>query len=193
MERKNKAHGLPDTEPSPLTPEEVIETRRRSLKTRREFLALIGKIVCIIVAVWALFSFVFGVSIVQGEGMYPRMRDGDVTLWYRLESNLNIGDIVTFIIDSERQYGRVVARGGDTVDFTEDGLLLLNGSAQQEEVFFQTSKQNRAQTFPMTVPEGKVFILGDNRACSVDSRDYGAVSVSEIDGKIISLMRRRGL
>lgn len=193
MERKNKTHGPLVTEPPPLTPEKVIETRSRSLEIRREFLALIGKIVCIIVVVWALFGFVFGVSIVQGEGMYPRMRDGDVTLWYRLESNLNIGDIVTFTMDGERQYGRVVAKGGDTVDFTEDGLLLLNGSAQQEEVFFQTSKQNRIQSFPMTVPEGEVFILGDNRACSVDSRDYGAVSVSELDGKIISLMRRRGL
>lgn len=193
MERKNKTHGPPGKEPPPLTPEKVIETRSRSLEIRREFLALIGKIVCIIVVVWALFGFVFGVSIVQGEGMYPRMRDGDVTLWYRLESNLNIGDIVTFTMDGERQYGRVVAKGGDTVDFTEDGLLLLNGSAQQEEVFFQTSKQNRIQSFPMTVPEGEVFILGDNRACSVDSRDYGAVSVSELDGKIISLMRRRGL
>lgn len=193
MERKNKTHGPPGTEPPPLTPEKVIETRSRSLEIRREFLALIGKIVCIIVVVWALFGFVFGIGIVQGEGMYPRMRDGDVTLWYRLESNLNIGDIVTFTMDGERQYGRVVAKGGDTVDFTEDGLLLLNGSAQQEEVFFQTSKQNRIQSFPMTVPEGEVFILGDNRACSVDSRDYGAVSVSELDGKIISLMRRRGL
>jgi signal peptidase I len=193
MKRRNKTNGPPGKGPPPLTPEAVIETRRRSLETHREFLALIGKIVCIIVAVWALFSFVFGVSIVKGEGMYPRMRDGDVTLWYRLESNLNIGDVVTFTMDGERQYGRVVAKGGDTVDFSEDGLLLLNGSAQQEEVFFQTSKQNRAQSFPMTVPEGKVFILGDNRTYSVDSRDYGAVSVSEINGKIISLMRRRGL
>ena len=193
MKRRNKTHGPPGTGPPPLTPEEAIETRRRSLETRREFLTLIEKIVCIIVAVWALFSFVFGVSIVQGEGMYPRMRDGDVTLWYRLESNLNIGDVVTFTMDGERQYGRVVAKGGDTVDFSEDGLLLLNGSAQQEEVFFQTSKQNRAQSFPMTVPEGEVFILGDNRTYSVVCRDYGAVSVSKIYGKIISLMRRRGL
>jgi len=177
----------------PLTPEEVIKARRRSLETRREFLALIRKIVCVVAAVWALFSFVFGISIISGEGMYPRMRDGDVTLWYRLESSLNIGDIVTFTVDGERQYGRIVAKGGDTVDFTEDGLLLLNGNAQQEEVFFQTSKQNRAQSFPMTVPEGEVFVLGDNRPYSVDSRDYGAIPVSEIDGKVISLMRRRGL
>lgn len=193
MKQKNKVKGSSGTCSQPHTPGEVIEARYRSLETSRAFWALIKKMICIAVAVWALFSFVFGVSIVQGEGMYPRMRDGDVTLWYRLEQNPNIGDIVTFTRDGERQYGRVVAKGGDTVDFTKDGLLLLNGSAQQEEVFFQTSKQNRAQAFPITIPENEVFILGDNRAYSVDSRDYGSVSASEIDGKIISLMRRRGL
>lgn len=190
---KKQKEWLAEHKVAPLTPEEVIETRRKSLQMRREFLALVAKITFIILSVWALFSFVFGIGIVRGEGMYPRMRDGDVTLWYRLESNLNIGDVVTFTMNGERQYGRIVAKSSDVVDFTEDGLLLLNGSAQQEEVFFQTSKQNHAQFFPMTIPEGNVFILGDNRAYSVDSRDYGAVSVSQIDGKIISLMRRRGL
>lgn len=193
MKQQTRAHDPPDTETPVPTPGEEVEVRRRGLETHRELLTLIGKIVCLVVVVWVLFGFIFGISIVQGEGMYPRMRDGDVTLWYRLEGDYGIGDIVTFDVDGERQYGRVVAKGGDTVDFSEDDLLLLNGSAQQEEVFSPTSKQNRTQSFPLTVPKGEIFVLGDNRVYSVDGRDYGAISVSKIDGKIISLLRRRGL
>jgi len=193
MKKNRKTDGQPGTGPSISMPDGPAEKQLEARETRREFFALMGKILCIVIIVWALFSFVFGVSIVRGEGMYPRMRDGDVTLWYRLQNSYSIGDLVTFMVGGERQYGRIVAKGGDTVDFSDDGILLLNGSPQQEEVFFQTSKENRAQTFPVTLRQDQVFILGDNRAYSVDSRDYGPVAVSGIDGKIISLLRRRGL
>lgn len=193
MKKRDKVRDRSRAKPSSLTPEEVIETRRRSLEIYREFFALLRKIIFIVIAVWALFSFLFGIGIVRGEGMYPRMRDGDVVLWYRLERDCNIGDTVTFVFNGERQYGRIVARSGDTVDFSDDGFLILNGSAQQEEVFFQTLKENCPQVFPMTLKKDEVFILGDNRPYSVDSRNYGPVPVARLEGKILSLMRRRGI
>ena len=176
-----------------ITPENVIRKRLEHLETMDELIGLLGRIACVALIIWAVFTLVFGISAVGGEGMYPRMRDGDLTLWYRLPEEYNIGDIVTFMIDGERQYGRIVARGGDTVDFSEDGLLLLNGSAQQESVFFETLKDGRSQSFPMTLKDGELFVLGDNRVEAVDSRDYGPVAVAEIDGKVMSLLRRRGL
>jgi len=193
MTYRNKTHGVPDAGPPPSGSGEVITKSGSGHTLRREALTLLEKLAAIGIALWLLLSFVFGVSIVHGEGMYPRVRDGDVTVWYRLESKYAIGDIVTFIDGGERQYGRIVAKGGDTVDFSQDGFLMVNGNAQQEEVFFPTSKENRAQSFPMVLGSGDVFILGDNRAYSVDSRDYGAVSEKMIEGKIITLMRRRGL
>lgn len=193
MKPVNKSHGPPGKDPPPLTPERVIEKRRRNLETHREFLSLICKVFCIAFIVWVLFSFIFGIGIVNGEGMYPRMRDGDLVVFFRINSEFNIGDIVTFQIDGKRQYARVAARGGDVVDLTEDGQLVVNGNIQEEEVFYATTKEGRQTTFPCTVENDAVFVLCDNRTKARDSRDYGTVRTSDIDGKVISLLRRRGL
>lgn len=178
--------------PAP-TPEEAIARQQLRITARREFWALARRILVLALAVWAAFTYLFGLAPVHGEDMYPRLRDGDLAAWYRLEQTYNIGDVVTFRKEGSRQYGRVVARGGDTVDFSEDGQLLVNGSAQQEEVFSPTSKDGRRQVFPMKLGADEIFVLGDNRTYAHDSRDYGAVKLIDVDGKLISLLRRRGI
>jgi signal peptidase I len=193
MKQKNKSHGPPGKESPPLKPEKVIEKRKRNLEMRRDFLKLIRKVICIIFVVWVMLGFIFGIGIVNGEGMYPRMRDGDLVVFFRINSEFNVGDIVTFRIDGKRQYARIAARGGDVVDLTEDGQLVVNGNIQEEEVFFATSKEGRQTSFPCTVENDAVFVLCDNRTKARDSRDYGTVRTSDIDGKVISLLRRRGL
>ena len=177
----------------PLTVEEVIKQKRDKLATRSSFWGLIGKILFVGIAVFAVFNYVFGIGVVNGESMYPRMRDGDLVVYFRMEPEQNIGDIITFMVNGERQFARVVARGGDVVDMTEDGLLKINGNIQAEEVFFSTSKEERATTFPCRVETDSVFVLCDNRTAALDSRDYGTIPVSSIDGKVITLLRRRGL
>ena len=177
----------------PLSVEQVIRQRLDELEVRRSFWALIQKILLIAAVASLAFTFVFGIGVVDGEGMYPRMRDGDLVVFYRLENQRNIGDIVAYTEDGERQYGRIVARGGDIVDMNDDGQLIINGNIQEEEVFFATAKDNRATQFPCTVEQDSIFVLGDNRTTARDSRDYGAISISRVDGKVISILRRRGL
>ena len=60
------------------------------------FLKLIRKVICIIFVVWVMLGFIFGIGIVNGEGMYPRMQDGDLVVFFRINSEFNVGDIVTF-------------------------------------------------------------------------------------------------
>jgi signal peptidase I len=86
-----------------------------------------------------------------------------------------------------------VAQGGDVVDLNEEGQLLVNGNVQQEEIFYETEAPVSGQAFPYTVEEGSYFILCDYRTASVDSRTYGAVSKNDLDGKVITLLRRRGI
>lgn len=187
---KKPEHGA---SPFPLTIEEIIARRRERIAVIRGARALLTKITAVIAVCWFLLTFVFGVSVVKDEGMYPRLRDGDLVIFYRLADCWNIGDIAVYTADGQRQYGRVVASGGDTVDMTENGQLVVNSSVQQEEIFLPTCKEGRKTSFPVTLRKGEVFVLGDNRISASDSRDFGPVAIKDIKGKVISLFRRRGL
>ena len=79
------------------------------------------------------------------------------------------------------------------MDLNEDGQLMVNGSVQQEEVFSATSAEGRATVFPVQLAQDEVFVLGDNREYAQDSRDFGPVLHAEIHGKVISILRNRGL
>jgi signal peptidase I len=69
----------------------------------------------------------------------------------------------------------------------------VNGNAQLEEIFYTTEAREDGVEFPYTVPDDSYFVLCDYRTISSDSRDYGAVARSEIDGEIVTILRRRGI
>lgn len=79
------------------------------------------------------------------------------------------------------------------MDITADGLM-INGALQQEpEIYQQTQPYVNGVTFPLTVGEEQVFVLGDARENVIDSRIYGAVNVKDTLGKIITILRRRNI
>ena len=189
MQDENNQH----TKRKTSAPERVVKTiqnRRKHLEIRRNAWALTGKIVTITLCGYLVCTFLFGIGAVRGEGMYPRMRDGDMVIFYRMEAEQNVSDIVAYSKNGALFYGRIVALGGDTVDFNEDGQLLVNGSVQQEEVFSATSAEGRATVFPIQLTQDEVFVLGDNREYAQDSRDFGPISKGDIRGKVISLDRK---
>lgn len=171
----------------------LIQGRRRKQEIKKSAWALIGKILILTLCGYLTMIYFFGVGIVSGEGMYPRLRDGDLAIYYRLAPDHNLTDVIAYTKNDRLHYGRIVALGGDTVDFNEDGQLLVNGNVMQEEVFSATHAEGRATVFPLTLAENEVFVLGDNREYAQDSRDFGPVAVDEIKGKVISLVRNRGL
>jgi signal peptidase I len=151
------------------------------------------KLVLVVLAIWGVFTFVFGVRQVSGETMYPRLRDGDLILYYRLEQDYQIGEVVTFKLNGSTFWCRIVAQEGDVVDLDENGQLLVNGIVQQEEIFYPTEPQEGDFTYPYTVEKDNYFVLCDFRTEGFDSRSFGTVSQSTIDGKVITLLRRRGI
>jgi signal peptidase I len=156
-------------------------------------LRFIMKLAAVVLVVWAIFTFVFGIRQVSGETMYPRLRDGDLILYYRLEQDYAIDDVVTFQLNNATFWCRIVAQGGDVVDLSADGQLIVNGNVEEEEIFYQTEPQLGDVTYPYTVPEGSFFVLCDLRTTSLDSRTYGAIPQSDLDGKVITVLRRRGI
>jgi signal peptidase I len=164
-----------------------------TLKQKEIVLRFITKLAVVLLLIWAIFTFVFGIRQVSGEFMYPRVRDGDLVLYYRLENDYQIGDVVTFKLDDTTFLCRIVAQGGDVVDLDEDGQLLVNGAVQQEEIFYPTYAQDGDVTYPCTVEENSYFVLCDYRTIGFDSRTYGTIPRDTLEGKLITVLRRRGI
>lgn len=116
-------------------------------------------------------------------------------LYYRLERNYNSQDVILYEKDGSRRVGRVIAHGGDTVEITGDGELHINGSIVMENnVYYNTYPYTEGNvTYPLTLDEDEVFVLGDYREGARDSRYYGTISSDEIRGKVITILRRSDL
>ena len=179
-------------EHQPQTPAQIIAKRIDSLTARRLWLEFIWKAAVILLAFWLILTFVCGIKIVTDDSMSPSLFDGDLTFYYRLDTGCLAEDVVAYTDDNgQTAYSRVIAVPGDTVDFDENGVLLVNGSvkAMDGEKIVADNTGNRA--YPYTVPEGSYFLLNDNLSNTNDSRTIGAVDSSRIEGRIIQLLRRR--
>ncbi|SET88256.1 signal peptidase I [Lacrimispora sphenoides] len=159
----------------------------------KEIVFLLAKIAAIILAFLLVFTFLFGLCRNSDASMVPSVKDGDLVMFYRLDKSYVAQDTLVLEFKGKKQVRRVIATAGDTVDITEDGLL-INGALQQEaEIYTPTQRYEDGVEFPLTVREGEVFVLGDSRENSTDSRIYGAVRVKDTLGKVMTILRRRNI
>lgn len=181
-------------ESQPKAPSEKQEKtaylNRRALRDIRDFFI---KLAIMALAGWLLFGVIFGMAVMNGEDMYPRIRDGDLMVYFRIQQQYHVGDVVTFSQDGQRYTGRIVAQSGDRVEINENGRLLVNGRVQDEEIFYLTEVAEDGIEFPCEIPKESVFLLCDFRTSSTDSRNYGPVELTSLDGKVITILRRRGI
>lgn len=122
------------------------------------------------------------VSRISGHSMYPTLSDGDYVLLNPFARRFASGDIVTAKVDNEIIVKRVIGTGGDNITITNTGEVSVNGEKLSEPYICRTSG---AKTYCVTVPENHIWLMGDNRGASTDSRTFGAVSVYDVTGKII--------
>jgi len=169
------------------------QTSSRAPSIWRELAGLAMKIIIIAITSVFIFTFFYGFHRNTDPDMRPMVQTGDLVLFYRLNRDYAIGDLLLLDFQGERQVRRVVAGAGDTVDF-KDGDLIINGAIQQEPTIFQQTWQyETGVSFPLTVGDGQVFVLGDAREDATDSRLYGAVDKEDTLGSVITIIRRRQL
>lgn len=154
---------------------------------------LFVKIAVIIGIFVGVFTFVYGIHRVVGPHMSPMVNDGDLVMFFRLNRDYDIGDLVLLRFEGHTQVRRVVAQAGDTVNITEQGLVVNNALIHEPMIFQQTWRLETAVSFPLTVGEGQIFVLGDARETAIDSRAYGPIHISDTLGSVITVIRRRGM
>lgn len=165
----------------------------RQASVWRDLRSLVVKIAVIAVAATLAFTLVYGVDRNREPGMDPAVKDGDLVMYFRLDKDYVAGDLLALSYQGKAQVRRVVARSGDTVDITDDGLL-VNGSLQQEpNISEKTQRYEEGIDFPVTLGTNQVFVLGDARENATDSRIYGPVNTGDTRGTVITLVRRRNL
>jgi signal peptidase I len=124
---------------------------------------------------------------IPSESMSPTLRPGDQALVAKVGGTANRGDLVAFHAPQtgEIMLKRVVAVGGDTVGL-EDGVLVVNGRPQREAYVEDPDAVDSVYFGPVRVAPGSVFVLGDNRGNSDDSREFGAVPADRIIGEAVA-------
>lgn len=132
-----------------------------------------------------LFFFCWPMRL-MGSSMEPTMGDGEIVLMNRLAAlrgNYEKGDIVMFHYydadGSKTVVKRIIATEGDTIRILEDGVE-VNGELLQEDY----TEGITDGLVDMTVPEDTVFVMGDNRQSSYDSRNMGVISCEDLKGKV---------
>ena len=154
-------------------------------------------VVYILALILVLFTFCMRVVIVSGSSMFSTLVDGDYLLLINrpLCGELEQGDIVVASMerfkDGEPIVKRVIATEGQTVDIDfRAGIVYVDGVALEEDYIYSPTHMSEGVEFPLVVREGCVFLMGDNRGDSRDSRapEIGQVDEREILGQVVFLM-----
>ena len=123
---------------------------------------------------------------IYGNSMAPTLEDGEILATVRT-SDLEQGDIISFYYNNKILVKRVIARSGDWVDMDEDGNVYVNEILLEEPYLEEKGFGDCDIELPYQVPDGKLFVMGDHRTTSIDSRNtaVGCVSQEQIVGKIV--------
>lgn len=178
-----------------LLPEDNTVTGAANIPTRKynsEFFEWGEALVISLTIIILLFTFVVRLIGVDGESMMPTLHDRDKVFMSGLFYTPEKGDIVVLTKESFIDgpiVKRIIGTAGDTIDIDfESGEVTVNGEVQQETYINETTHSPGDMTFPQTVPEGCVFVMGDNRNHSSDSRweSLGMVDERYILGHVMA-------
>ena len=154
--------------------------------------SLVGSVLVVV----AIFTFVIRMMGVDGHSMLNTLQHGDrLVVNSMLYHDYKYGDIVILrkngVFDDDPIVKRVIAVEGQTVDIDfAEGIVYVDGEALEEDYIREPTYTAEGTEFPLTVPEGSIFVMGDNRNGSSDSRDYrlGTVDTRYVIGKAAFLI-----
>ena len=176
------AEDLPSTEV-------VSQTLKRELFLHEYRITIWNTLISMLVIVSvALLSTALFLPIlrVYGKSMEGTLDSGDIVVTAK-SSEYERGDIIAFYYNNNILVKRIIAIQGNQVKIDDEGDVYVNNAKIDEPYLRQKTKGDTDIEFPYTVPNGKLFVMGDNRALSLDSRNFsiGCIAEEQIVGKIV--------
>ena len=167
-----------------------LETELRRVKYQRRYNMVLKSTVYTLITVAAVAVLVatlwLPVLQIYGSSMTPTLQDGEIVFSVKTNT-MEQGDIIAFYYNNKILIKRVIANPGDWVNITEDGTVYVNDQLLEEPYLAEKAFGDADIELPYQVPDGKIFVMGDHRATSADSRHtaVGCVASEQIVGKII--------
>ena len=179
---------------APEEGEEKKKKKQETLTLGQELFQTLQSLACIVLVIIFLFTFVMRITIVDGHSMENTLHHGDIVLVRSIGYTPKQGDIVVLTKTTFREASiikRVIATEGQTVDIDyATSTVYVDGVALEEDYINEPTYVEEGTEFPLTVPEGSIFVMGDNRNHSSDSRssDLGTVDTRYVIGKAVFLL-----
>ncbi len=169
---------------------EQLNKELQRVKYRRRFAVAVRSTIFTLVTVAAVAVLVavlfLPVLQIYGSSMSPTLTDGNIVVSVK-GSEMKTGDVVAFYYNNKILIKRVIAHTGDWVDITSDGVVYVNNVMLDEPYVSELAFGECDIELPYQVPESRIFVMGDHRSVSVDSRStaVGCVAEEQIVGKIV--------
>lgn len=164
------------------------ELKREKYKKRYHSVLRSTVYTLIVVAACAVLVATLWLPVLQiyGSSMTPTLHDGEIVFSVKT-SKFEPGDIVAFYYNNKILIKRVICEAGDWVDIDEDGNVSVNGVVLDEPYLTEKAFGECDLELPYQIPESRIFVMGDHRSVSIDSRSsaIGCIAEEQIVGKIV--------
>lgn len=164
----------------------------QSLIIQKGYIRLLARTILFLLVMYIFFTRILCFQRVEGMQMFPSLKDGDLTLSYCLKQTFRPNDVIIYEANGEKHFGRIIAVGGNEINIDGSGDVKINGISESGEIIYPSYHKGDIK-YPYKIPEGSVFVLEDYRTQTKDSREFGAIKESQIKGKVLTILRRRGI
>ena len=166
--------------------EKELKHERYKRRYRRTLRSTVYALITVAAAAVLVATLWMPVLQIYGSSMSPTLQEGDIVISLKTKE-FQQGDVLAFYYGNKLLVKRCIAGAGAWVDMLEDGSVYVDNQALDEPYVDERSYGNADITFPYQVPEERVFLMGDHRSTSVDSRHaiVGCIAQEYIVGKIV--------
>ena len=166
---------------------EQLDSEVKQVRYHKDFMKVLKNTVSSLIVVASVAVLVamllLPVLRVTGSSMSPTLKNDELVICSK-RSNFKSGDMVAFYYNNKILLKRVIGIEGDIIDIKEDGTVYVNGTELDESYVNEKSLGICDIKLPYQVPDNRIFVMGDNRTGSTDSRVFGCIPLSKVEGRV---------